>query len=83
MTKLARIVAFWREQGAPEYIPEKSFEEAAANHQENKDDDLVRQAIRLVSQYDNASASFLQRQLGIGATKANRILDYAWKSAAS
>ena len=73
--EIARIVAFWREQGAPEYIPEKSFEEAAANHQENKDDDLVRQAIRLVCQYDNASASFLQRQLGIGATKANRILD--------
>ncbi len=73
--EISRIVAFWREQGAPEYIPEKSFEEAAANHQENKDDDLVRQAIRLVSQYDNASASFLQRQLGIGATKANRILD--------
>ena len=46
-----------------------------ANHADNKDDDLVRQAIRLVSQYDNASASFLQRQLGIGATKANRILD--------
>ena len=73
--EISRIVQFWREQGAPEYIPEKSFEEAAANHQENKDDDLVRQAIRLVSQYDNASASFLQRQLGIGATKANRILD--------
>ena len=73
--EINRIVAFWREQGAPEYIPEKSFEEAVANHQENKDDDLVRQAIRLVSQYDNASASFLQRQLGIGATKANRILD--------
>jgi len=73
--EIARIVQFWREQGAPEYIPEKSFEEAAANHQENKDDDLVRQAIRLVSQYENASASFLQRQLGIGATKANRILD--------
>ncbi|MDE2818063.1 MAG: DNA translocase FtsK 4TM domain-containing protein [Chloroflexota bacterium] len=72
---ISRIVQFWREQGAPEYIPEKSFEEAAANHQENKDDDLVRQAIRLVSQYENASASFLQRQLGIGATKANRILD--------
>ncbi len=73
--EINRIVEFWRAQGAPEYIPEKSFEEAAANHQDNKDDDLVRQAIRLVSQYDNASASFLQRQLGIGATKANRILD--------
>ena len=73
--EINRIVAFWREQGAPEYIPEKSFEEAVANHGDNKDDDLVRQAIRLVSQYDNASASFLQRQLGIGATKANRILD--------
>ncbi len=73
--EIARIVQFWRDQGAPEYVPEKSFEEAVANHQENKDDDLVRQAIRLVCQYDNASASFLQRQLGIGATKANRILD--------
>lgn len=73
--EIARIVDYWRNQGAPEYIPEKSFEEAVANHQENKDDDLERQAIRLVCQYDNASASFLQRQLGIGATKANRILD--------
>jgi len=72
--EIQAVVEFWQKQGPPEYIPETEFEEAVASHAGAKEEDMVQKAIRLVRQYDNATASFLQRQLGIGATKANRLL---------
>lgn len=41
----------------------------------NGGDPLVEQAIRIVCQYDRASASLLQRKLSIGYARAARILD--------
>ena len=41
----------------------------------NGGDHLVEQAIRIVCQYDRASASLLQRKLSIGYARAARILD--------
>jgi S-DNA-T family DNA segregation ATPase FtsK/SpoIIIE len=39
------------------------------------DDELVEQAIQIISQTRKASATFLQRKLGIGFARAARILD--------
>lgn len=39
------------------------------------DDALVEDAIRVVCQYDRASASLLQRKLSLGYSRAARILD--------
>lgn len=39
------------------------------------DDQLVEEAIRVVCQYDRASASLLQRKLSLGYSRAARILD--------
>jgi S-DNA-T family DNA segregation ATPase FtsK/SpoIIIE len=41
----------------------------------NGEDPLIEQAIRIVCQYDRASASLLQRKLSIGYARAARILD--------
>lgn len=38
-------------------------------------DDLFREAVKLICQYDKASASLLQRRLSIGYARAARILD--------
>jgi S-DNA-T family DNA segregation ATPase FtsK/SpoIIIE len=38
-------------------------------------DPLFEEAIRLITQFNNASASFLQRKLSVGYARAARILD--------
>jgi len=38
-------------------------------------DELFRQAVEIVCQYDRASASLLQRRLSIGYARAARIID--------
>lgn len=40
-----------------------------------EDDGLLDRAIAVVRQYDNASASLLQRRLGIGYARAARLID--------
>lgn len=48
------------------------FEEYAENEE---DDDLYNDAVELVRQYQKASATFLQRKLGVGYSRAARLLD--------
>jgi len=38
-------------------------------------DDLFKQAVQIICQYDRASASLLQRRLSIGYARAARIVD--------
>ncbi len=38
-------------------------------------DDLFSEAVKIICQYNTASASFLQRRLGIGFSRAGRLLD--------
>jgi S-DNA-T family DNA segregation ATPase FtsK/SpoIIIE len=38
-------------------------------------DDLFKEAVKVVCQYDRASASLLQRRLSIGYARAARIID--------
>jgi S-DNA-T family DNA segregation ATPase FtsK/SpoIIIE len=42
---------------------------------ENELDDLFDNAVKIVTQYDRASASLIQRRLGIGYARAARIID--------
>jgi len=69
------LAAFWRKpkieaQPAPDQTPpweRDSYSEA--------EDPLLQEAIELVRQHDQASASFLQRQMRIGYPRAARIVD--------
>ena len=46
-----------------------------AGSSKDGNDDLLEEAIRIVCQYDRASASLLQRKLSVGYSRAARMLD--------
>jgi S-DNA-T family DNA segregation ATPase FtsK/SpoIIIE len=74
--EIEAVIKHWKEQGEPEYhdqfvnIPEK--EEAVAAVEE---DDLFWDAVRIVVEHGQASASVLQRRLRVGYTRAARLVD--------
>ena len=74
------LVSFLKNQGvAPAYTEEvttmtKSGHPAVPGI-EGDMDDLFREAVNVVCQYDRASASLLQRRLSIGYARAARIID--------
>jgi DNA segregation ATPase FtsK/SpoIIIE, S-DNA-T family len=43
--------------------------------EEDEIDDHFKQAVEVVAQYDRASASLIQRRLGIGYARSARIID--------
>lgn len=74
------LIQFIRSQGiVPQYTEEvTTMAKAGANPVagvEGDADDLFKQAVEIVCQYDRASASLLQRRLSIGYARAARILD--------
>lgn len=44
-------------------------------HEDDSPDELFEEAKKIVTQYDRASASLLQRRLGIGYARAARLMD--------
>lgn len=76
-----RVISFIREQGvAPQYTeevttqPVKGVARGIPGQAEERDE-LFEESLRIVCQYDRASASLLQRKLSIGYARAARILD--------
>lgn len=74
------LVAFVKNQGIPvQYTEEVTSMQKPGTTTvagiEGDTDDLFRQAVEVVCQYDRASASLLQRRLSIGYARAARILD--------
>ncbi|MFO7697313.1 MAG: DNA translocase FtsK [Anaerolineae bacterium] len=62
-----------RTSDEPEVVEAPPWEGMSA--EENPDDDLLAQATELVRDRENASASFLQRQMRIGYPRAARLMD--------
>ena len=86
--EIDRIVEFWKQQGEPEYVDtvlddeiteenalpsEKAELEASRNA--SAGDDLLPAAVRLILDNNSASASLLQRRLGVGFPRAGKIVD--------
>ncbi len=74
------LVAFWRDQGAPQYeMPLKtSLESPAAlldNGDDDVDEDLLQAAMAIIRETQRASVSLLQRRLKIGYNRAGRLMD--------
>lgn len=62
--RLKRVEDFIRQMPSPiDYVPDPS------------DDELVEEAIELISHYDRVSASLLQRRLSIGYARAAKLMD--------
>lgn len=78
--EISRLVAFLKSKGTPlEYTEEVTnmpltWKKSGPGGSEGKDD-LFIEAVKVVCQYDRASASLLQRRLSIGYARAARILD--------
>jgi S-DNA-T family DNA segregation ATPase FtsK/SpoIIIE len=74
------LVAFLKNQGVtPQYTEEVTTMAKAGTFAvpgvEGETDDLFKEAVKVVCQYDRASASLLQRRLSIGYARAARIVD--------
>ena len=77
--EVERVADFWRGQGSPEYVdsvteePEDGgfgFDDLDATASDNPDERKYRQACQIVFESQKASASWLQRQLGVGYNTA-------------
>ena len=77
--EVERLADFWRGQGKPEYVdsvteePEDGsfgFDDLDATASDNPDERKYRQACQIVFESQKASASWLQRQLGVGYNTA-------------
>jgi S-DNA-T family DNA segregation ATPase FtsK/SpoIIIE len=84
--EMQRLIEFLRKQGTPQYQEEvttmpvkgSSGRSGLGNQSDGGDgnkDEFFEEAVGVVTQYDRASASLLQRRLKIGYARAARILD--------
>lgn len=81
-SEVKKVVDFLKSQGAPvEYTDEVTSMPVAVRGRSGQivdgeeKDNLYDEAVRVVCQYDRASASLLQRRLKIGYARAARLLD--------
>ena len=81
--EVERIADYWRAQGKPEYVdsvteePEDggfSFDELDSGS-DNPDDRKYRQVCQLVFESQKASASWVQRQMGVGYNTASKWIE--------
>lgn len=82
--EVAQVVNFLKSQGTEVHYTEEVTEEAnefvttgpmVGAAVEGNNDPLFKKAIAIISQFDKASASLLQRRLAIGYARAARVLD--------
>jgi S-DNA-T family DNA segregation ATPase FtsK/SpoIIIE len=75
--EIDRVVEFWREQGREVSIRELPIPpgENEKAGEEDFDDALYQEALRIVLQAGEGSASMLQRKLRIGYARAGRLID--------
>jgi S-DNA-T family DNA segregation ATPase FtsK/SpoIIIE len=71
--EIERTVEFWQKMVPAEAIEVAPWEELVTT--ENDSDDLLQQAVKMVTSSQRASASLLQRRLRIGYPRAARLLD--------
>jgi len=74
------IVAFWSQQPPPANlipinIEQKDLTQGEGDKDDNSDDDLYSEALRIIMAERHASVSILQRKLKIGYARAGRLID--------
>jgi len=68
------IVDHWKKQGDPTYIDDLVNSHKNLEENTNKDE-LYEKAVRLVLESGRGSTTFLQRLLGVGYTRASRLIE--------
>jgi S-DNA-T family DNA segregation ATPase FtsK/SpoIIIE len=81
--EIASVVEFWKKQGQAEYVPgfleapkDAAGRDADTNGEDDdSNDELFQDAVRLVLEFGKASTSLLQRRLRIGYGRAAHLID--------
>ncbi len=80
--EIARVVAFWRKQGEPDFDQDLLIEKAPVDVDGDgggefspNEDDLLEDAVRICVETETASVSMIQRRLRVGYTRAGRLID--------
>ncbi|MCM8790845.1 MAG: DNA translocase FtsK [Candidatus Omnitrophica bacterium] len=73
--EIERITSFIKAQRSPEYITEISESQKKGGFKKFDKDEVYEEAVRLVLETKQASVSVLQRRLGLGYTRAARLID--------
>ncbi|MEX2053800.1 MAG: DNA translocase FtsK, partial [Patescibacteria group bacterium] len=76
--EMNRLLGFLKNSGWPaDYVVEEQVEEfeRQAERMDEPTDPLFEEAVEIITQYERASASLLQRRLEIGYARAARIID--------
>jgi DNA segregation ATPase FtsK/SpoIIIE, S-DNA-T family len=78
--EVERVVAHVKAQGEPDYLDEEYFrdddeDDEYEGNESDDSDDLMQEALKIVSQRGSASASYLQRRLKIGYNRAARLVE--------
>jgi S-DNA-T family DNA segregation ATPase FtsK/SpoIIIE len=80
----ARVVEFWRAKATPGAAPplatepvdlEREEESPEEGGEDGVDDELIREAAKLVVGHQQGSTSLLQRRLKVGYSRAGRLMD--------
>jgi S-DNA-T family DNA segregation ATPase FtsK/SpoIIIE len=82
-TEISAVVDFWKAQGGAEYVEaflesprdEKGRELNNEDGEEDDDDPLFNDAVRLVFEFGKASTSLIQRRLRVGYGRAAHLID--------
>lgn len=80
-SEIEQIVSFVKTQGEPDYIDESYFEDTDEDEEEveeasdNGSEDMFSKAWKIVTDRGEASASYLQRKLGIGYNRAANLIE--------
>ena len=81
--EISAVVDFWKEQGGAEYVEgflesprdEKGRELNSEDGEEDDNDPLFNDAVRLVFEFGKASTSLIQRRLRVGYGRAAHLID--------
>ncbi|MFH1996421.1 MAG: DNA translocase FtsK [Candidatus Omnitrophota bacterium] len=75
--EIERLTAFIRSQCGPQYHPEivEEFKKKTSSFRKFDKDEVYEEAVRVVLESRQASVSMVQRRLGVGYTRAARLID--------
>ena len=74
-SEVRNVVGFLKERAEPEYSPELQGWKGILNRNNEEEDELYTDAVRIVLESQRGSVSLVQRRLGIGYSRAARLIE--------
>jgi len=74
-SEIERITGYIKAQGAPQYVTDIMETSKKTSFKKFEKDEVYEEAVKLILESKQASVSVLQRRLGLGYTRAARLID--------